>query len=379
MSEIPSDGRDRIGLYIHWPFCTRICPYCDFNVYKDRGADEAAWREALLADLEWWRAKAGISHYTSVYFGGGTPSLMAPSLAKAVIEAATPVSGAEITLEANPTDAERERFTDFAAAGVNRLSLGVQSLRDEALQFLGRNHSAAETIKALEVARGAFERLTFDLIYARPGQSLDDWRAELAEALALTKGHLSLYQLTIEPGTAFERAVARGDWAPADEDMTAAHYDLAQALCAEAGLSPYEVSNNAASGHEAQHNLLYWRYQDYVGIGPGAHGRVRIDGQLYETVALANPGEYLAATPEERFTLSPLSGPDQAVEMLSMGLRLTEGISLARYEALAGAPLESRALNDLVRDGLALVEGDRLWLTADGRRVLNGVLLALSA
>ena len=370
---------DKIGLYIHWPFCTRICPYCDFNVYKDRGADEAAWEEALLADLDWWADKAGVSHYTSVYFGGGTPSLMAPSLARAVIEKAAPVAGAEITLEANPTDAERERFSDFAAVGVNRLSLGVQSLRDEALKFLGRNHSVAETIKALEVARDVFGRLTFDLIYARPGQSLDDWRAELAEALALAKGHLSLYQLTIEPGTAFERAVARGDWMPADEDMTAAHYDLAQDMCAQAGLAPYEVSNNAAPGHEAQHNLLYWRYQDYVGIGPGAHGRVRIGGQLYETVALSNPKDYLAATPQERFALSPLSGPDQAVEMLSMGLRLTEGISLARYQALAGVPLNNRTLHELAEDGLVLVDHDRLCLTPDGRRVLNAVVLALTA
>ncbi|NHK28176.1 coproporphyrinogen III oxidase [Parvularcula flava] len=367
----------KTGLYIHWPFCTRICPYCDFNVYKDRGADEAAWEEALRADLEWWAQKAGATLYTSVYFGGGTPSLMAPSLARAVIEAAAPVAGAEITLEANPTDAERERFTDFAAAGVNRLSLGVQSLRDEALAFLGRNHSATETIKVLEFARGAFERLTFDLIYARPGQSLDVWRAELAEALALAKGHLSLYQLTIEPGTAFEKAVARGDWAPADEEMTAAHYDLAQAMCADAGLAPYEVSNNAAPGHEAQHNLLYWRYQDYVGIGPGAHGRVRIDGQLYETVALDKPGEYLAATPEQRFALSPLTGVEQAVEMLSMGLRLSEGISLARYEALAGAPLNDRTLTEMAGDGLVHVEGDRLSLTADGRRVLNAIVASL--
>lgn len=379
MSAHPSDGRGKTGLYVHWPYCTRICPYCDFNVYKDRGADETAWRAALLADLDWWRAKAGADPYTSIYFGGGTPSLMAPTLAQAVIEAAAPVAGAEITLEANPTDAERERFADFAAAGVNRLSLGVQSLRDDALRFLGRNHSAAETIKALEVARDVFDRLTFDLIYARPGQSLEDWRAELAEALALAKGHLSLYQLTIEPGTAFERAVARGDWAPADEDMTAAHYDLAQAMCADAGLLPYEVSNNGAPGHEAQHNLLYWRYQDYVGIGPGAHGRVRIDGQLYETVALANPKDYLAATPEERFTLSPLSGETQALEMLSMGLRLSEGISLARYAALAGAPLDDRTVNDLAGDGLALVDGDRLCLTLDGRRVLNGVVSALVA
>ncbi|GGD15272.1 radical SAM family heme chaperone HemW [Aquisalinus flavus] len=368
----------RTGLYIHWPFCTRICPYCDFNVYRDRGADAALWREALLGDLAWWREKAGISAYSSVYFGGGTPSLMAPSLARAVIEAAKPVPGAEVTLEANPTDAERERFSDFAAAGVNRLSLGVQSLRDKVLTFLGRNHSVSETIEALEVARGVFERLTFDLIYARPGQSLDDWRGELSEALALAKGHLSLYQLTIEPGTAFDRAVARGDWAPAGEDMTAAQYDLAQQMCTDAGLLPYEVSNNAAPGHEAQHNLLYWRYQAYVGIGPGAHGRVRIGGQLYETVALANPKDYLAATPVERFALTPLSGPDQAVEMLSMGLRLSEGVSLSRYEALAGAPLQAQTLDYLAGDGLVLVDGDQLRLTADGRRVLNGVLLDLT-
>ena len=377
------DGDPGFGLYLHWPYCSRICPYCDFNVYRDRNVDPTPWRAAFADDLAWWAGRLDRARlFDSVYFGGGTPSLMTPDLVGGVLAAANRdfgiAPGGEVTLEANPTDAERARFASFASSGVNRLSLGVQSLEDEALAFLGRNHTASETIKALEAARAVFDRLTFDLIYARPGQGLAGWQAELTEALRLKSGHLSLYQLTIEPGTAFANAVSRGDWAPPDEDLAADMYDIAQAMCADAGLAPYEVSNNAAPGHEAQHNLIYWRQGDYVGIGPGAHGRVDIDGTRHEVIAEPDPKRYLSLEPHERFSMTPLTPRDRAVEFLSMGLRLTEGISLSRYGAIAGAPLPARAIADLSGDDLVEVDGDRLSLTPAGRRVLNAVVLALA-
>lgn len=374
-----------LGVYVHWPYCARICPYCDFNVYKNREIDAARWARALTHDLEYWAARAPGRNLTSLYFGGGTPSLAPVSVIKAVMAECERLWGfapdAEITLEANPTDAESSRFAAFADAGVNRLSLGVQSLRDKALKFLGRNHSAADARRALEAAQKIFPRVTFDLIYARPDQTLDDWRAELGEALALGARHLSLYQLTIEPSTAFDKAVAAGRWAPPDDALCADMYDLAQEMTAAAGLPAYEISNHAAPGEQSRHNLLYWRCQDYVGVGPGAHGRLTDDGTRLATETHAAPETYLAAVEETASGAARIEALDeqaQLVERLAAGLRLVEGVALTPGER---GRLGGRAtrLEDLAGDGLVRRAGERLLATERGRRVLDSVVAALLA
>ena len=387
-----------LGVYVHWPYCARICPYCDFNVYKNRAIDVDAWNTALTRDLETYAARTRGRKLTSLYFGGGTPSLAPLPVIESVIETCAQLWGfepqAEITLEANPTDAEQSRFKAFADAGVNRLSLGVQSLRDDALKFLGRDHDAPSAIRAIKAARDAFPRVTFDLIYGRPGQTREDWRKELSEALALGVGHLSLYQLTIEPGTAFGVAVDKGRWAPPEDDITADMYDAAQEMTAAAGLPAYEISNHAAPGQESRHNLVYWTYGDYVGVGPGAHGRLTDNpahGRLTEnhahrcltengrriaTETPLKPEDYLSGAARQE---TILSASEATMERLSMGLRLTAGMSFKENDAFFAEAGAYERLDRLIADELLQWDGETLAATPDGRRILNRVLYELIA
>ncbi|NOX81427.1 MAG: radical SAM protein, partial [Alphaproteobacteria bacterium] len=316
----------------------------------------------------------------SLYFGGGTPSLAPLGVIDAVIRACERLWGfapePEITIEANPTDAEQLHFEALANAGVNRLSLGVQSLRDDALAFLGRDHDAAGARRAIETARRIFNRTTFDLIYARPGQTLDAWREELSEALDFGAGHLSLYQLTIEPGTAFAKAVNAGRWAPANEDQCADQFDLAQEMTAAAGLPAYEISNHASPAEHSRHNLIYWNYHDYIGVGPGAHGRLSIDGRRLATEAAKAPADYLAGG-ADGYAIEQLDAAAQLVERLTMGLRLTDGITLYADDYFYADEARTKRLHALIADDLVTLDCGRLRATANGRRVLNAVLFEL--
>ena len=380
---MPSD----LALYLHWPYCSRICPYCDFNVVRDRGRSEeqAALVGAILADMEAQAALTGPRRLASIFFGGGTPSLMDPAAVAAVIARARalfpPAGDIEISLEANPTDAEAGRFAALADAGVNRLSMGVQALDDASLAFLGRNHSAAEARRAVAVAGRAFPRLSIDLIYARPGQTVEAWTAELEEALDLGFEHVSPYQLTIEPTTAFGRAVARGAWTPPDEDLAAALYETTQSVLGAAGFEAYEVSNHARDvAARSAHNLHVWRGGDYLGLGPGAHGRLTLDGVRTATVAHRRIGDYVAGVPagapwSERTALSPV---DAAEECILLGLRTVEGVPLAVLGALGLTPA-TPPLADLLADGFLALSEERLAATPRGRPVLDGVLKALLA
>ncbi|MEO1135565.1 MAG: radical SAM family heme chaperone HemW [Pseudomonadota bacterium] len=368
----------RLGVYVHWPYCARICPYCDFNVYKNRVIDEEAWIKALRRDLEYYAAYTDGRRLRSLYFGGGTPSLAPLSVIDEIVRTCDQLWGfdqdAEITLEANPTDAEQARFAAFASAGVNRLSLGVQSLRDDALKFLGRDHDAMAARKAIIAAQTVFDRVTFDLIYARPEQPLDAWRAELSEALSFGAGHMSLYQLTIEPGTAFEKAVARGRWRPADDERTADIFDLTQDMLSAAERPAYEISNHAAPGEESRHNLIYWTCGDYIGVGPGAHGRLTQDGQRIATETALTRQAYLVGAGRTQTTLSDA---DATMERLSMGLRLHRGIPFTAEDPFFAAPGANAKLSTLIDDELLNWDGARLAATADGRRLLNRVLYGL--
>lgn len=375
-----------MAVYVHWPYCARICPYCDFNVVRDRGrGEEQALVDALLSDLEAQAALTGPRRLASMFFGGGTPSLMAPEAVAAVIgraRALFPSGGdVEITLEANPTDAEADRFAALADAGVNRLSMGVQALDDAALAFLGRNHSAAEARRAVAVAGRAFDRLSIDLIYARPDQTVEGWTAELTEALDLGFEHVSPYQLTIEPTTAFGRAVARGAWTPPDEDAAAALYETTQTVLEDAGFEAYEVSNHARGvAARSAHNLHVWRGGDYVGVGPGAHGRLTLDGARTGTVAHKGIRPYIdgvrAGAPwGERERQSALGA---AEERVLLGLRTIEGATLADLAALGRAP-EVGPLAGLIEDGFLEARSGRIVATAAGRPVLDAVLKALLA
>ncbi|WP_375201938.1 radical SAM family heme chaperone HemW [Hyphococcus sp.] len=369
-----------LGVYVHWPYCARICPYCDFNVYKNRAIDADAWIAALTRDLEKYAARTPGQKLTSLYFGGGTPSLAPLPVIESVIDTCAHLwgfeGGAEITLEANPTDAEQSRFDGFASAGVNRLSLGVQSLRDDALKFLGRDHDAESAKRAIEAAQAAFPRITFDLIYGRPGQPLQDWRDELSEALALGAPHLSLYQLTIEPGTAFAKAVDKGRWTPPEDDVTADMYEAAQEMTAGAGLPAYEISNHAKPGEESRHNLVYWTYGDYVGVGPGAHGRLTENGARIATETPLAPKDYLDGAPHMETTLS---ASEATIERLSMGLRLRNGIPFTEADAFFTEAGSYERLDRLIGDGLLAWDGDLLVATDDGRRILNRILYELFA
>ncbi|MDY6922977.1 MAG: radical SAM family heme chaperone HemW [Pseudomonadota bacterium] len=381
---VPDPGTD-VALYVHWPYCARICPYCDFNVVRDRGRGEeqAALVDAILQDMEAQAALTGPRRLASIFFGGGTPSLMAPGAVATVIERARllfAVAGpVEITLEANPTDAEADRFAALAAAGINRLSMGVQALDDTALAFLGRNHSADEARRAAAVAGRAFDRLSIDLIYARPGQTVEGWTAELTEALDLGFEHVSPYQLTIEPTTSFGRAVARGAWMPPDEDAAAALYETTQEVLERAGFEAYEVSNHARGvAARSGHNLHVWRGGDYVGVGPGAHGRLTLDGARTATVAHRGIGTYIAGV-EAGTPWVERAGQDPgaaAEERVLLGLRTVEGARVADLSAL-NRSIDEGPLAALIEDGFLRLRTDRVIATATGRPVLDGVLKAL--
>jgi oxygen-independent coproporphyrinogen-3 oxidase len=374
------------ALYIHWPFCAKKCPYCDFNSHVREGVDVAAWQAALIADLRAEAAVAGGEPLSSIFFGGGTPSLMPPALVAALIGEAQRMWGfaedIEITLEANPSSVEADSFAALAAVGINRVSLGVQSLDDAELRFLGRLHGADEALRALETAQAHFRRVSFDLIYALPGHTPELWEARLARALALGTGHMSLYQLTIEPGTRFASDVRRGRLVPLDDDAAAALFDITQALTDAAGLPGYETSNHARPGEESRHNLAYWRYQDYCGIGPGAHGR-RVG---VATVRHKKPENFLTAVARQGDGIAEartLAMPEQAAEALLMGLRLAKGIDLAalaqRYCLSQAALIEEAALTRLVRLGLMWRNGPRIGVVAQGRGLLDALLAEVVA
>jgi len=362
-----------LALYVHWPFCISKCPYCDFNSHVRESIDQAAWRDALLRDLAWEAEAFPGRGLASIFFGGGTPSLMEPATVAALIEAADRHWGlapdVEITLEANPSSVEASRFADLAAAGVNRVSLGLQSLDDEALRFLGRAHGVAEGLAALETAQGCFGRVSFDLIYALPGQSEDAWASQLGRALGFGTGHLSLYQLTIEPGTRFAAMAARGAMAARDPDEAAGLYELTQAMTDSAGLPAYEISNHARPGEASRHNLAYWRYRPYLGVGPGAHGR---RGGV-ATRRHRKPENWLGALERNGHGLAEeivLSPPEQATEALLMGLRLSEGVETAAVEGR----LDPGAVERLERHGLLARDGGRLAVTPAGRLLLDAIL-----
>lgn len=377
-----------LALYIHWPFCLSKCPYCDFNSHVRERIPQARFRAALRAELAWEAERLGRRPLTSVFFGGGTPSLMEPETVALLLEDAfrlfVPAPDIEITLEANPTSVESARLAAFRQAGVNRASLGVQSLNPDALRMLGRQHSADQAIQALEAARGIFPRLSFDLIYARPGQEEASWRAELREALALAADHLSLYQLTIEPGTAFEALHRRGELVlPADDDA-ARLYTATAEEADRFGLRPYEISNYARPGAESRHNLAYWRYADYAGIGPGAHGRVTIGADLRATRRHRAPepwAELVERQGHGSTEETALLAHEKAQEMLLMGLRLTEGMDVARFEGRTGVALTNAVDPDVLCQAIDagyLVRFDgRLIATEEGRLRLDPLLAAL--
>ena len=385
MSTPSQDAGAGFGVYLHWPFCRAKCPYCDFNSHVREAVDQDRWRRALLADLDHAAAKSGPREVTSVFFGGGTPSLMPAETVAALIERIDALwglaPGTEITLEANPTSAEAERFAGFAQAGVNRLSLGVQALDDTALKFLGRQHSAGEALAALELARAAFPRISFDLIYARPGQAAAAWQAELAEALALGPEHISLYQLTIEEGTVFHGAWRRGELKLPEEDAAAALYEATAAQLAAAGLPAYEISNHARPGAECRHNLTYWRYGDYAGIGPGAHGRLTFDGAKRATREHRAPEAWLDLVERQGHgwrQVEVIEPEQRLAEMVMMGLRLGEGISRAALRReLDAAPedlLAPERLRRLQDEGYLRLDAEGLRATAAGRQRLDALL-----
>jgi oxygen-independent coproporphyrinogen-3 oxidase len=381
-------GDPGFGVYIHWPFCAAKCPYCDFNSHvRHQPPDEARFTAAFVREIEKTAARSPGRTVTSIFLGGGTPSLMAPKTVAAVLDAVashwTVASDAEVTMEANPSSVEAERFRGYHTAGVNRLSLGVQALNDRDLKFLGRLHDVAAALKAIELARATFPRLSFDLIYARPNQTPAEWEAELKGALALAADHLSLYQLTIEQGTPFFALRDAGKLKVPDEDSAADLYAVTQAVCDAAGLPAYEISNHAVPGAESRHNLVYWRYGEYAGIGPGAHGRLKLEDGRHATAAERVPETWLAkveAAGDGLVTDDVLTEEEAGDELLLMGLRLAEGIDLNRYRATSGRELDERRLNELLANGMVerLGEG-RLRATRAGFFVLDAVVADLAA
>jgi oxygen-independent coproporphyrinogen-3 oxidase len=378
-----------LALYIHWPFCLSKCPYCDFNSHVRETIPQARMAAALRRELAFEAARIGPRRLTSIFFGGGTPSLLDPENVAALIEDAKalfpPESDIEITLEANPTSIEAAKFTAYAQAGVNRVSIGVQSFDEAALKFLGREHSASQAIAAIELARQTFPRLSFDLIYARPGQTLESWRAELDTALTLAADHLSLYQLTIEQGTKFATLYARGAFTLPDEDLAAALYDATAETAAKHGLAQYEISNYAALGRESRHNLAYWRYQDFAGIGPGAHGRLTLSGKRLAISRHRAPetwADLVEANGTGASTEDEVSPQDQAREALLMGLRLTEGIAFATFQDRTGTKLLDAidpATLEAALDAEYLTQTPtHLIATEEGRKRLDALLPVLA-
>ncbi|MEM9708353.1 MAG: radical SAM family heme chaperone HemW [Pseudomonadota bacterium] len=374
------------GLYVHWPFCQAKCPYCDFNSHVSREVDHPRWARAFEAELDRIAAETGPRPLTSIFFGGGTPSLMEEATVAAIIERATalwaPANDIEITLEANPTSVERAKFTAFAHAGVNRISMGIQSLVDEDLRRLGRLHSAREALDAYTTARSVFDRVSFDLIYGRQDQSEAAWENELDEALALGPDHLSLYQLTVEPGTVFGARFERGKLPGLpSEDRGAELYHITQSLTDAAGLAAYETSNHAKAGAECRHNLIYWRYGDFAGVGPGAHGRLTLGGIKYATDCLRDPGQWLqavGAAGSGEASRQDVPPAEQGEEYLMMGLRLTEGVDLERAMGL-GANIDTARLGRMIEGGWLERDGSNLRTTRLGRPLLNAVLGELLA
>lgn len=372
------------GIYIHWPYCTSKCPYCDFNSHVSQSIDSAQWSSAYRTELARIAAETGDRTVQTVFFGGGTPSLMDPDVVAEVLAAVQRhwrvANDWEVTLEANPGSVEAGRFEAYRAAGVNRVSLGVQSLDDRSLQQLGRRHTAAEARAAYEIARRTFARVSFDLIYARQGQSLQDWDTELRAATAMAVDHLSLYQLTIEDGTPFAALHRAGKLRGLpDEDLAADMYLMTQDICSAAGLPAYEVSNHARPGAESRHNLLYWTGGDFAGIGPGAHGRLTLNGHRWATEGTRDPAAWLRQINNGETTLRAEVTPrDQALEYLIMGLRVKDGVSLDRMAALAGTDADPAHLARHDELGLIVCSDDRLRTTLSGRMVLNTLATELS-
>ena len=374
------------GLYLHWPFCQSKCPYCDFNSHVAPVVDEARWEAAFRSEIERNGQLTQGRYLQSIYFGGGTPSLMSPDLVNTILckvrQTWALANDCEITLEANPGSIEAGRFKGFRDAGIGRISMGMQAMNDADLRRLGRMHTVAEAWEAFDISRNIFNRVSFDLIYARQDQSLQAWRDELGQALGLAVDHLSLYQLTIEDGTVFGDRFAKGQLRGLpSEDLSVAMYELTQELCDAAGMPAYEVSNHAQPGQESRHNLLYWRGGDYVGIGPGAHGRVTVSGQRAAVVSARMPGEWLEAVEKRgsgESSFEVLTPDDAASEYMMMGLRLNDGISRARFAALGGT-LRDREMAELTDLNLLTVNDDTVRTTAQGRMVLNEVLRKLLA
>jgi oxygen-independent coproporphyrinogen-3 oxidase len=376
------------GIYVHWPFCAAKCPYCDFNSHVRSEFDETLWSSAIMQELEWVAAQQGSNRpvVESIFFGGGTPSLMTGAAVARVIDAIgrlwTPAPNAEITLESNPASAEAARFRDYRAAGVNRVSLGVQALNDTDLKFLGRLHNVADAKAALAMAMGVFDRVSLDLIYARPRQTVAEWRAELAEALAFGTEHLSLYQLTIEPGTPFAILAREGKLATPEEDIAAALYETTQELTEAAGRPAYEISNHAVPGAESRHNLIYWRYGAYAGVGPGAHGRLDLAGKRFATSCERLPERWrdlVSRAGHGMIEMQEIAQADAAREHLLMNMRLAEGLDVAGYETRWSAPLDRRRIAGLENEGLVRLANEKLFATPRGRLVLNSVIAALAA
>lgn len=375
-----------LAIYIHWPFCLSKCPYCDFNSHVRDRLDPKEWQAAYIRELAFYRNLTGPRRVTSIFFGGGTPSLMSPDLVECIIKKINDLWGLdgdiEVTLEANPTSIEIDRFRGFKNAGVNRISIGIQSLNDDDLKFLGRQHSAAEGMRAIDIAGDVFDRYSFDLIYARPGQTESAWEQELTAGLKLAQGgHMSLYQLTIEPQTPFFTSHARGDFAVPGDDDAAALYTLTDQWMADAGLPAYEISNYARSGQESRHNVTYWRYGDYVGVGPGAHGRLTLNGVKYATRAHRAPELWRDRVVQNGhgthpFTVVPLA--DRGVEALMMGLRLSAGLDLNRIADETGnawqATIDLDHLAQLIASGDVSVIDETLRSTLSGRLRLNRVI-----
>ena len=382
-----SVGEPGFGVYIHWPFCAAKCPYCDFNSHvRHQPPDQPRFAAALSREIATMATRAPGRTVDSIFLGGGTPSLMEPATVGAVLDAVAkhwPVSAeVEVTLEANPSSVEADRFRGYRAAGVNRVSLGVQALNDRDLKFLGRLHDVASARAAIEIARATFPRLSFDLIYARPGQTPDAWAEELKAALALAADHLSLYQLTIEEGTPFFALRKAGKLTVPDEDAAAELYAVTQEVCDSAGMPAYEISNHAVPGAECRHNLVYWRYGEYAGVGPGAHGRLKQSDGRHATSAEKMPEAWLEKVESWGDGLvvdDLLTQEEEGDELLLMGLRLAEGIDLERYQRLSGRDLDPRRLADLLTHGMVEQTGDRVRATRAGFFVLDAVVADLAA
>ena len=381
-----STGDAGFGLYIHWPFCQSKCPYCDFNSHVAERVDQTRWLKAYLAEIDRVGRETAGRRLQSVFFGGGTPSLMDPDTVFAILDRVratwSVANDWEVTLEANPGSVETGKLRAFRSAGVNRLSMGVQALNDADLKRLGRLHTAADAIAAFDVARSCYDRVSFDLIYARQDQTPDDWATELTRALDMAVDHLSLYQLTVEDGTAFGDRHAKGGLKGLpDEDRSVALYEITQNLCGAAGLPAYEVSNHAREGAQSQHNLIYWRGGDYAGVGPGAHGRLTLEGRRWATEALKAPSAWLDAV--EKHGAGELPREDigalaRAQEYVLMSLRLSEGLDLARLQAISGHSLPQAAVSDLCALGLIVTDAGRVRATGQGRLVLNAVIRRLT-